>query len=97
MYLKQTRDFLTMATTSMIHVRLDEHLKNDAVAALEAMGLSLSDAIRVFLTRIATEKKFPFVLSVPNIETTQAMEEARTITKARFNNQQDLFNTLNHE
>jgi DNA-damage-inducible protein J len=81
----------------MIHVRLDEHLKIEAVAALEAMGLSLSDAIRVFLTRIATEKKFPFVLAVPNLETSLAMEEARAITKARFDNQQDLFSSLNHE
>ena len=86
-----------MSTTSMIHVRLDEHLKIEAVAALEAMGLSLSDAVRVFLTRIATEKKFPFVLTVPNLETSHAMEEARAITKARFDNQQDLFESLNHE
>ena len=86
-----------MTTTTMIHVRLDENLKKDASTALEAMGLSLSDAIRVFLTRVAVEQKFPFALRVPNAETRQAMEEARTITQARFGNQQGLFNALDHE
>ena len=84
-----------MATTTMIHVRLEENLKKEASTALEAMGLSLSDAIRVFLTRVAAEQKFPFALRVPNAETQQAMEEARTITQARFDNQQDLFDALN--
>lgn len=77
-----------MATTTMIHVRLDDSLKKDASTALEAMGLSLSDAIRVFLTRVAADQKFPFALEVPNAETRKAMEEARVITKARFDNQQ---------
>lgn len=86
-----------MATTTMIHVRLDDSLKKDASTALEAMGLSLSDAIRVFLTRVAADQKFPFALQVPNAETRKAMEEARAITKARFDNQQGLLDTLDHE
>lgn len=86
-----------MATTTMIHVRLEESLKKDASTALEAMGLSLSDAIRVFLTRVAAEQKFPFALRVPTVETRQAMEEARAISKARFNNPQDLLDALEHE
>jgi DNA-damage-inducible protein J len=80
----------------MIHVRLDEGLKKDASTALEAMGMSLSDAIRVFLTRVAAEQRFPFALRVPNAETRQAMEEARTITKARFGNPEDLLDALGH-
>lgn len=83
-----------MTTTTMIHVRLDENLKKDATTALEAMGLSLSDAIRVFLTRVAAEQQFPFALRVPNAETRQAMEEARAISKARFDNPQALFDAL---
>jgi DNA-damage-inducible protein J len=84
-------------TTTMIHVRLDDSLKKDASTALEAMGLSLSDAIRVFLTRVAADQKFPFALQVPNAETRKAMEEARAITKARFDNQQGLLDALDHE
>ena len=86
-----------MATTTMIHVRLDDSLKKDASTALEAMGLSLSDAIRVVLTRVAADQKFPFALQVPNAETHKAMEEARAITKARFDNQQGLLDALDHE
>lgn len=86
-----------MATTTMIHVRLDESLKKDASTALEAMGLSLSDAIRVFLTRVAADQKFPFALQVPNAETRKAMEEARAMTKARFDSQQDMLDALDHE
>ena len=86
-----------MATTTMIHVRLDDSLKKDASTALDAMGLSLSDAIRVFLNRVAADQKFPFALQVPNAETRKAMEEARAITKARFDNQQGLLDALDHE
>jgi DNA-damage-inducible protein J len=86
-----------MTTTTMIHVRLEDSLKKEAAMALEAMGLSLSDAIRVFLTRVAADQKFPFALQVPNAETRKAMEEARVITKARFENQQGLLDALERE
>lgn len=83
-----------MATTTMIHVRVNEELKKDATQALEAMGLSVSDAVRVFLTRVAADQAFPFALQVPNAETQQAMLEARAITQARFSKPEDLFNAL---
>jgi len=54
-----------MAATTMIHVRLDQQVKEDALAALEAMGLSVSDAVRALLTRVAAEKALPFALRVP--------------------------------
>lgn len=82
-------------STTMIHVRLDENLKNEAVSALEAMGLSLSDAIRVFLTRVVAEQQIPFTLRVPNAETQQAMHEARAMTQARFAHSGELFDALN--
>ena len=72
-----------MATTTMVHVRVDEHVKAQAAETLAAMGLSISDAVRVFLTRIAAEKQLPFALKVPNTETRAAMEEARAIDRAR--------------
>jgi DNA-damage-inducible protein J len=55
-----------MAATAMIHVRLDENIKTQAAETLAAMGLSVSDAVRVFLTRVAAEKQLPFALRVPN-------------------------------
>ena len=65
-----------MATTTMVHVRVDERLKAQAAATLAAMGLSVSDAVRVFLTRVVAEQQLPFALQVPNAETRAAMAEA---------------------
>ena len=73
-----------MPVTSMVHVRVDEHLKAQATETLAAMGLSVSDAVRVFLTRVVAEQRLPFALTAPNAETRAAMAEARTISKARF-------------
>ena len=49
----------------MLHVRIDERVKDEATEALEAMGLSVSDAVRIFLTRVAADKEIPFALRVP--------------------------------
>jgi DNA-damage-inducible protein J len=57
-----------MTTTTMIHVRVDEQVKAQATEALASMGLSVSDAVRVFLTRIAADKELPFTLKAPNSE-----------------------------
>jgi DNA-damage-inducible protein J len=58
----------------MIHIRIDQKLKSQASKTLDAMGLSLSEAVRVFLTRVAADQAFPFELRVPNAETIAAME-----------------------
>lgn len=80
--------------TTMLHIRIDEHLKDAANETLASMGLSLSDAVRVFLTRVVAEQQIPFSLKVPNAETREAMEEARSMTKARFTNAQDFFHDI---
>ena len=64
---------------TMLHVRVNDELKTDAAAALEAMGLSLSDAVRILLTRIVADQAFPLELKVPNAETRAAMAEADEI------------------
>ena len=89
-----------MATTTMIHVRVDENTKAQATEALASMGLSISDAVRVFLMRVAADKALPFDLKVPNSETRAAMAEADAIVKARsarFKNAGELFDALNQE
>ncbi|MCL1825911.1 MAG: type II toxin-antitoxin system RelB/DinJ family antitoxin [Betaproteobacteria bacterium] len=75
-----------MAATAMVHVRLDERIKAQATEALATMGLSLSDAVRVFLMRVAAEKQLPFVLKTPNLETRAAMAEADMIAGKRASN-----------
>jgi DNA-damage-inducible protein J len=67
----------TSNATAMIHVRVDRKLKTKAVKTLDAMGLSLSDVVRLLLTRIAAEQALPFEVRVPNRVTRAAMEEVR--------------------
>ena len=55
-----------MRATEMVHIRIDKRVKSQAAKALSAMGLSVSDAVRVLLTRVAAEKALPFDLKVPN-------------------------------
>ena len=86
-----------MATTTMVHVRMDEQTKAQATEALAAMGLSVSDAVRVFLMRVAAEKQLPFALKVPNAETRIAMAEADAVARkrhARFATAAELFDDL---
>jgi len=86
-----------MATTTMVHVRVDEKVKAQATKALTAMGLSVSDAVRVFLTRVAAEKQLPFALKVPNAETRAAMTEARALGQARFSSAEELIHELDKD
>jgi len=52
------------ARTSMLHVRVDDETKEQATAALGAMGLSISDAVRLFLRRVVADQAFPLELKV---------------------------------
>ena len=83
-----------MNPTAMVHVRVDERIKEEATEALAAMGLSVSDAVRVLLTRVAAEKALPFEVKVPNATTISAMQEARKISKARFKSAGELMRDL---
>jgi len=80
--------------TEMLHVRVDEEIKARAAAALEQMGLSISEAVRVFLHRVAVEQAIPFTIKVPNTATRAAMEEARTLSQARYKTSEALFDAL---
>ena len=89
-----------MAATAMIHVRVDEEIKAQATETLASMGLSVSDAVRVFLKRVVVEKAMPFEVRVPNIETRAAMAEADEIVRARrarFASAKELFDALEKE
>ena len=89
-----------MASNAFVRARIDEHLKDEAAAVLAEMGLTVSDLVRMTLTRVAKDKALPFELKVPNAETRAAMEEARALMKARkarFSDGQELFNALDKE
>jgi DNA-damage-inducible protein J len=83
-----------MTDTTMLHVRIDRKTKDEAAETLEHLGLSMSDAVRLFLHRVAAEQAFPLELKVPNAETRAAMIEARAIAKVRFARAEDLFDAI---
>lgn len=60
--------------SSMVHIRVDEKVKARAAKTLASMGLTVSDAVRLLLTRVAAEKAMPFEVRVPNRETRAAIE-----------------------
>ena len=85
------------AQTSMLHIRVDDDIKEQATVALTAMGLSMSDAVRLFLRRVVIDQAFPIELKVPNAETLAAMNESRALIaqrRARFATADKLFADL---
>ena len=84
-----------MAATEMVHVRINKRVKMKAAKTLAAMGLSVSDAVRVLLTRVATEKALPFEIKVPNAATAAAMQDARKGGLPSFTTVSALMSDLN--
>jgi DNA-damage-inducible protein J len=78
-----------MTQSSMLHVRLDDETKEKATEALNAMGISVSDAVRLFLRRVVADQAIPFEIKVPNAETRSAMAEADDLIR----NHRDRFKT----
>jgi DNA-damage-inducible protein J len=72
-----------MAHSTMLPVRVGGEIKMQADDALAAMGLSVSDAVRILLKRVENDQAFPLELKVPNAQTRAAMEESRDMAKAR--------------
>ena len=67
----------------MLHVRVDDAIKAQAADTLAAMGLTMSDAVRLFLHRVVAEQAFPLELKVPNAQSQAAMAEAGAMMAAR--------------
>jgi DNA-damage-inducible protein J len=89
-----------MAATAFIRARIDEGLRDDAAAVLDELGLTISDVMRMTLTRIAREKAVPFELTTPNAATRAALDEAaaiRAARKHRFATGKDLINGIEAE
>jgi len=66
-----------MGTNAVVRARIDGRLKEEAAAVLAAMGLTVSDAFRLMMVRIAADKALPFEPLTPNAETIAAMKAAR--------------------
>lgn len=83
-----------MATDAIVRARIDSDTKARATEALQAMGLSVSDAIRLMLLRVADEKRLPFAVQVPNPTTIRAMKELEGGKGKRFESAEALFRDL---
>ena len=83
-----------MSADTVVRARIDSETKERATAALEAMGLSVSDAIRLLMLRIADEKRLPFAVQVPNATTVKALEELEAGKGKRFDSADALFEDL---
>lgn len=86
-----------MAANAYVRARIDAALKEEAALVLDSLGLTISDVMRMTLTRIARDRALPLELARPNAETLAAMEEARAMAasgSARFEDADALFDAL---
>ena len=84
-----------MSASTVIRARIDAEIKTEATAVLAAMGLTVSDALRLLMVRIAAEKALPFEPLVPNAETIEAMKAARRGELTRVDSPRALIERLN--
>ena len=83
-----------MAANQLVQARIDGAIKEEAAVVMAAMGLTVSDAVRLLLTRVAREKALPFAPLVPNEATIEAMREARAGGLRKFDSVQELMADL---
>ena len=83
-----------MSADTVVRARIDSNTKMRAAEVLDAMGLSVSDAIRLLLLRVADEKQLPFAVQVPNTTTVKAMKELDEGKGKRFGDAEALFKDL---
>ena len=84
-----------MAENAVVRARIDERTKNEAAAVLACIGLTVSDAFRLLMVRVAKEKALPFEPLSPNAKTIRAMKEARRSKLKGFARVEDLMADLN--
>lgn len=84
-----------MATDTYVRARIDAKTKERAAEALETMGLSISDAIRLLMRRVADERRLPFEVKVPNATTREAIAELEAGKGKRFASVDALLADLN--
>ena len=83
-----------MRADAVVRARIDSDTKARATEALHAMGLTVSDAIRLLLLRVADEKRLPFAVQVPNATTIEAMKELEEGKGTRLADAEELFEDI---
>ncbi len=86
-----------MAQTAFVRARIDEKIRDEAAEVLAGMGLTVSDAVRMTLTRVARDGAMPFDIKVPNATTRRALRESVALMAGRgkkFKSAEELFKSL---
>ncbi len=83
-----------MRADTYVRALISTETKERATAALDRMGLSVSDAIRLLMLRVAEEERLPFAVAVPNKTTRNAMRELDAGKGKRLDNAEELFEDL---
>ncbi len=83
-----------MAANALVQTRIDSTVKDEAATVLATMGLTVSDAVRLLLTRVAHDKALPFEPLTPNAKTISAMREARAGKLKSFDSVEALMTDL---
>jgi DNA-damage-inducible protein J len=84
-----------MTSNAVVRARIDGRIKKQAEAVLAAIGLTVSDAFRLLMVRIATEKALPFEPLVPNEKTIKAIQAARRGKLKTAGSAENLLHRLN--
>jgi DNA-damage-inducible protein J len=82
-------------TNTVVRARIDGQVKKEAAAVLASIGLTVSDAFRLMMVRIAKDKALPFEPLVPNAETIEAMKAARRGEFVTASSPDNLLKSLN--
>ena len=86
-----------MAAKQLVQTRINGAIKEEAASVLAAMGLTVSDAVRLLLTKVAQDKTLPFEPLIPNETTIQAMRDARAGRVTKAADLDTLFRDLNED
>jgi len=83
-----------MPANEYVRARIDSAIKNEAASVLATLGLTVSDACRMMLTKIAVEKRLPFGTEEPNQVSLAAIREMDEGKGTRFESAEALFKDL---
>jgi len=86
--------------SAFVRARIDQKLRDEPSEVLAEFGLTVSDVVRMTLTRVAKDRAVPLELKLPNAETQAAMRESRVLIKkhnARFSNAKKIFKSLDEQ
>jgi DNA-damage-inducible protein J len=86
-----------VAANTVVRARIDARVKKEAEAVLATIGLTVSDAFRLLMVRVAAEKALPFEPLIPNAETIEAIKAARRGELVTVGRPENLLNKLNEE